>query len=52
MATPLRFSINRGLRISIAGGLSYVVSLVFKALQTQNGDQIITQSGDTLGGNV
>lgn len=54
MAVNLRNSINiglnNGLRQSISGGVA--VALVLKNLITQGGDQLITQSGDTLTGNV
>jgi len=52
MAKFLRVSINAGLRSSIFGKTNGALALVFKNLQTEGGDQIITQSGDTLGGNV
>ncbi len=55
MAGRLRNSINiglnRGLRQSISGGVAPVV-LVLKNLVTQGSDQLITQSGDNLTGNV
>jgi hypothetical protein len=52
MTKALRFSINSGLRKSVAGGLSQKNALVFKLLTTQSGDQLITQSGDLIGGNT
>jgi len=52
MAKALRFSINTGLRTSVAGGLSQGFALIFKLLFTQSEDQLITQSGDSIGGNA
>ena len=50
LRTSINIGLNNGLRQSISGGVA--VALVLKNLITQNGDQLITQSGDNLTGNV
>jgi len=52
MTKLLKSTIKAGMRSSINGASNKIVPLVFKNLHTELGDQLITQSGDTLGGDV
>tara|TARA_R100000278_G_scaffold106011_1_gene82543 strand:+ start:366 stop:533 length:168 start_codon:yes stop_codon:yes gene_type:complete len=51
LRNSINIGLNRGLRQSISGGVA-PVALVLKNLVTQGSDQLITQSGDNLTGNV